>query len=155
MEDDSCAELDIEPPEPQLSVTKRLVGPPQMPAVGSIFQFEIVVQNTGNTVLATVPLHDEYDHGCMEFVGAIPSPDWANPATGEIHWDNLGPLGPGDAAVISVFMRGIGICLPATWNCSRAWWEVNGAIELDAMDCAELPIGLPRYQVYLPVTMKE
>jgi uncharacterized repeat protein (TIGR01451 family) len=155
VENHSCVELRIEPPEPRLNVTKRLADPQQLPGMGGIFRFEIVMRNTGNTVMATVPVHDEYDRDCMEFVSAIPGPDWVNPATGEIHWDNVGPLGPEDSAVISVFMRGKGICLPATYNCTRAWWEVDGQPQLDAMDCAEVPIGPPRHRIYLPVTMKD
>ena len=153
--DDTCVEFTAAAPEPALRVEKRLADPQRLPGLLDIIRFEVVVRNAGNNTLATVPLHDWYDADCMEFVSAIPSPDWVNPTTGEIHWDNVGPLGPGDAAVASVFVRGRAVCLPFTWNCTRAWWEVNGQTELDAMDCVELPIGPPAYQLYLPLMLKD
>jgi len=152
--DEDCSEFDIEHPKPDMRVEKRLVDPQRLPSLGDVIRYEIVVRNTGNVVLDTVPLDDWYDPDCLRFVSALPGPSNVDPATGHIHWNSVGPLAPGDFKTISVFLRGVGICMPSTFNCARATWEENGEVRLDAMDCAEVPVGPPGNAIYLPLIVK-
>jgi uncharacterized repeat protein (TIGR01451 family) len=150
---EACVEIGVVPREPGLRVIKRLVQPQGAPVLGDVMAFEVVVQNAGNTALAVVAGDDNWDPGCLEFAGAIPVPDSVAAAQGRAHWDDVGPLGPGDSAVLSVFLRVKAAC-QVIWNCGRAFWLVNDTPELDAADCVELPIRPQGHRIYLPVIMK-
>jgi uncharacterized repeat protein (TIGR01451 family) len=152
--DETCVEIATTAPEPGLRVTKRLAAPESLPGVGQVFRFEIVVQNTGNNTLDTVPLEDNWDPGCIVFRLAYPAPDVVDAAGGHLHWNNVGPLAPGASAVISVFFGGKMLCAH-TANCARAWWEVAGVVRLDAMDCAEIAVSAGVQKYYLPIVMKQ
>jgi len=138
--DATCLEIEAEPARPDLRVVKRLAEPLAQPVLGSVLRYEIVVQNPGNTTLAHVEAHDDWDSDCLEYVGAIPAPDGVDAASGIAFWANVGPLGPGESAVISVFLRAKAICA-WTPNCVQAIWLVDDIPELDAMDCVEVTIG--------------
>jgi len=136
---EACVPLAIEPLSLGLAVRKAMVAPAQLPLAGDVVQFEIVVRNTGNTSLATVDVTDEYDPSCLEYANATPIPDSVHASVGKIYWNNVGPLGPGDVRVLSVFLRVTGAC-PHAVNCSEARWLVGGVPELSARDCVELVV---------------
>lgn len=152
--DEMCVEFPVTAPQPDLRVTKRLAAPEAVPNVGDVMRFEVVVQNTGNTTLRTVPVDDTWDSDCMEFVTASPSPDVVDALAGHIHWNDVGPLAPGGSAILSVFLRAKSPCAPA-WNCARASWVEEEVVRLDAMDCAEVPIGRGIPKLYLPIVMRQ
>jgi uncharacterized repeat protein (TIGR01451 family) len=152
--DETCVELGLRAMEPGLRVTKRLAAPEYLPGVGTVMRFELTVRNTGNVTLDVVSAEDDWDADCLEYVTAMPGPDVIDVAAGRIRWHNVGPLDAGQAAVLSVYLRGTGVCLPGTWNCARAEWLVQGSPALDDMDCVELPIGEGRGRLYLPVQLK-
>jgi len=136
---EDCVVVRIEAPRAGLELRKAFVGPAHVPLVGDLVQFELVVRNTGNTTLMTVEVVDTYDTACLKYVNAVPAPDSVNLATGEIRWNNVGPLAPGDVKTLSVFLATIGVCQPAV-NCAQALAPVPGALPLLDRDCVELPI---------------
>jgi uncharacterized membrane protein YqaE (UPF0057 family) len=108
--------------------------------LGSVLRYEVVVQNPGNATLDVVEAHDHWDSYCLEYVGAIPAPDGVDAASGIAYWANVGPLGPGESAVLDIFLRAKAICA-WTPNCVHAIWLVDDIPELDVMDCVEVTIG--------------
>lgn len=151
LSDEACREFNIDPREPGLRVTKRLVGPPRRPMKGDLLEYEIVIQNTGNTVLGTVPAVDRYNPDCLEFVAAVPAPDGVvDHPEQQAYWNDLGPLAPGEARVIHIFFRAFFACSTAT-NCAEAFWVVDHQVQLSDRDCTDLAVGPPRYRLYLPV----
>lgn len=131
--DEACVHFEAESPTPEFTVTKRLVDPQGAPVVGRVTQYEIVVRKTGNTTLAFLETVDNWDTDCQDFVSAIPAPDAMG--QGFIRWENVGPLPPGDAAVLNVFLRPRDACLPdGLRNCGRAFWMVDGAKRITGVD---------------------
>jgi len=138
--DATCLEIETEPARPELRVVKRLAEPLAQPVLDSVLRYDVVVQNPGNTTLAVVEAHDNWDSDCLEYVGAIPAPDGVDAASGIAFWANVGPLGPGESAVLDIFLRAKAICA-WTPNCVHAIWLVDDIPELDEMDCVEVTIG--------------
>ncbi len=86
---------------PKVTVTKaRAAG--QDPAVqaGAPVTFDIVVTNSGDTTLTTVPLADSYDPAVLDYTTATPAPDSAG--SGSVSWASLGELEPGQTATATV-----------------------------------------------------
>ena len=77
-------------PGPGLTLRKRLLtsGPVR---VGDDVQFEIVVENTGTTVLRTVELRDIYDNTYLRYESADPPPDYTSDK-GVLDWRDIGPI---------------------------------------------------------------
>ena len=123
--------------------------------VGDPIHFEIIVHNAGNTPLVRVPLEDVYDAGCLEFVTAVPAPDFSDPGAGHLRWTNLGPLLPGDAHVVHLVFRSLGPCWPVR-NCAESVArDVNGA-RVGEGDCADTWIlaGAEGWLLDLPLVLK-
>jgi uncharacterized repeat protein (TIGR01451 family) len=88
------------PATPAIAISKtRLTASPV--SAGSPVQFRIVVTNTGNITLATVPLTDSYQTAYLSFTGATPAPDDGSD-DGTLNWSNLGPLAVNETAVVTV-----------------------------------------------------
>lgn len=155
VEDESCVPLRIEAPHPGLEVRKAMLGPTHVPAVGEVVRYELVVRNTGNTSLTTVQVLDSYDVACLRYVMAIPSPDSVDLNAGQIQWNNVGPLAPGDAKTFTVFLEAIAVCEPAL-NCGHARAPLAAAPPLEVHDCMEVPLRAAAGPtlLYLPVVMK-
>jgi uncharacterized repeat protein (TIGR01451 family) len=136
---EACIELAIEERRPGLQVSKAMVAPQHLPLVGDVVDFQLTVKNSGNTALMTVDVTDSYDAACFEYVTAIPIPDSVNATLGQVHWNNVGPLGPGDTAILHVFLRAKAPCVPAG-NCVEARWLIGGVAEVVARDCVEVVI---------------
>ena len=152
--DEACAEFRTVPPEPGLVVRKQLAGNGGLPVPGDIMRFEIQAQNVGNKMLQVVRVEDHYDVGCLEYVSAMPEPDGVNPAIGDMWWDNIGPLGPGQDWILSVFLLLDEPC-ERFGNCAQAFWMVDGEPRLDASDCVEMGIHPPSRPIYFPLLMKQ
>ena len=90
---------------PAVSITKALAkGQPAVVGLGDPIRYSIVVTNTGDTTLLTVPLHDTFDDTALHFVSAAPAPTATTPA-GTLDWSNLagaGGLAPGASAVVQL-----------------------------------------------------
>ena len=96
-DDDEPTDLDI---SAGLSVTKRLLTADPV-LVGEPVQFQIVVENTGNVILTTVPLTDSYSITYLTYAGANPASD-DNLNDGIIHWTNIGPIAAGSRVTVTV-----------------------------------------------------
>jgi hypothetical protein len=123
------------------------------PLVGDTLRFEIMVQNVGTSALLHVPVTDTFDLGCWEFAGAMPSAEGLNPAAGKVWWDDVGPLLPGQAATLSVFMRATGAC-PAERNCALAVGTDGRGRSVSQQACADVMIAQGSQRVWLPLIMR-
>jgi len=85
---------------PEYTITKtRTTG--LRAEIGETVSFEITVENTGDVLLQTVPLDDDYDPAFLEFDNAVPSlPNSATP--GNLVWNNIGSIAPGADRTITV-----------------------------------------------------
>ncbi len=73
---------------PVVTVTKTLQTPTNSPvAVGSNVVFRIVVQNTGNTVVGSLPLQDTFSGSYYQYVSATIPP--SSSGYGTLIWTNL------------------------------------------------------------------
>jgi uncharacterized repeat protein (TIGR01451 family) len=86
---------------PGVTITKTLHAG-QDPAVqaSQTVTFDLVVANTGDTTLTTVPVRDVYDATWLAATGATPSLTTSSP--GELDWDNVGPLDVGVSTTLTV-----------------------------------------------------
>jgi uncharacterized repeat protein (TIGR01451 family)/fimbrial isopeptide formation D2 family protein len=94
---------DDEPTEvgkPGLNISKtRISSSPVL--IGQPVQFQIVVENIGNTDLTTVTLIDTYDTAYLAYNGANPVSD-DNTNDGVLTWANLGPIAVGGRVTVTV-----------------------------------------------------
>jgi len=103
---DGERDVGIIPPvtDPRVSVAKTLATGQMDPAiVGRTVDFRIVVTNTGDVPLETVPLSDTYDATYLHFDSATPAPDSA--VAGALGWTDLtgsGQLAVGDSITVTV-----------------------------------------------------
>ena len=67
--------------------------------VGEAITFEILVTNTGDVELATVPVEDVYDTTYLTYVSSLPASD-NNADDGTINWADIGPLPVGASTTI-------------------------------------------------------
>ncbi len=100
---------------PQVTVTKvRVTDSPVL--VGHTVQFQITVQNTGDTTIDVLPLTDTFDATKLQFVSATPAPDSTTP-NGTLTWNDLtgaGSLAPGGSVVITVNFQALASTTPGT-----------------------------------------
>jgi uncharacterized repeat protein (TIGR01451 family) len=95
---------------PAVTVTKTLISPNPGPAnKGDDVVFNLAVQNTGTTVLTTVPLEDTFSDANFEYVFATITPDAFG--AGSLVWNDItdtGDLGVGDTFNVTVTLRAKG-----------------------------------------------
>ncbi|NPA91664.1 MAG: DUF11 domain-containing protein [Chloroflexi bacterium] len=94
----------------EVEVTKTLTSPASgLAHVGDTITYTLSVENTGNTVLTTVPVTDTFDTTFLSFVSANPAPD--STSSGELKWNDittaLGDLNPGDVKNITVVFTAV------------------------------------------------
>jgi uncharacterized repeat protein (TIGR01451 family) len=86
-----------------LQVSKALLNSSPYTVVGDTITFRITVTNSSTTVtLNPVPLDDFYSPACLTYVTASVAPTTVDAMLGQLHWDNVGPLGPGQSVIIDV-----------------------------------------------------
>ena len=123
---------------PELSVTKTLISPNPGPAyVGDPVTFRITLQNTGTSVITTLPLADTFSDACYDYQAATVAPDGVG--AGSLLWNNLGPLATSASTSLDVTLTVTGECNPAqnTADVSFAV-DVNGDGVPAASDSAGL-----------------
>ncbi len=107
---------DVRITNPSLSVTKTLVSPNPGPAnYGTNVVFQIVVTNTGDSDIETLPLEDTYSNAFFQYVSASIPPD--SIAAGSLLWLDLtgaGALAPGNSVTIDLTLSVVGAGNPAT-----------------------------------------
>jgi uncharacterized repeat protein (TIGR01451 family) len=92
---------DVEIASPGYTMTKHLLSPANgIAVVSETVTFQIVITNTGDIALATVPLTDTYDATYLSFASATPTHSGA--ASGIITWTNVGPLAVGLSTTVQV-----------------------------------------------------
>ena len=112
---------------PAVTIAKALaMGQPAVVGLGDPVRYTIVVTNTGDTTLLTVPLHDTCEDTALQFVSAAPAPTATTPG-GTLDWSNLagaGGLAPGASTTVQL-----------TFTAGRYDGEVvNTAAVLGALD---------------------
>jgi uncharacterized repeat protein (TIGR01451 family) len=102
---DSSSSASIAITNPHVTILKEL-SPSQDTTVqvGEDVSFRIVVTNSGDTTLTSVPLTDDFEPGYLRFTSAAPSPDGTS--SGNLTW-SLGDLGPGQQTTVTVVFRAI------------------------------------------------
>ena len=86
---------------PIVGISKTLVS--SNPAYeGDAVTYKIQIVNLGNTKLVTVPLDDTFETRCLDFASAQPIQSTYDEVAGNIHWDTLGPLEPGQSVNVTL-----------------------------------------------------
>jgi uncharacterized repeat protein (TIGR01451 family) len=104
--------------QPALTVTKTLLSPTNSPvSITSNVVFRIVVRNTGNTAIPTLPMEDTFSSAYLQFTNATIAPNGSG--AGSLLWTNLAsptPLAVGASITNDVTMRVVGAGSPALNN---------------------------------------
>jgi uncharacterized repeat protein (TIGR01451 family) len=156
VEHETCVDIEITLPDPGIAVRKNLPQQQSMPGVGDVLVYQVMVQNTGNTALPVVPLWEAYDRSCLEFIDALPYYDWHDALAGQVQWQNVGPLLPGQGRTFYVLLRAIARCSPVT-NCAWSQATDENQITVEAQDCIPAWIREGQgggYRIYLPIVLK-
>jgi uncharacterized repeat protein (TIGR01451 family) len=94
--------------DPSVAITKSLAkGQPHTVGLGDRIRYTIVVTNTGDTSLVTVPLTDTYDRSALQYVSASPAPQATAPA-GTLGWTDLSGadvLAPGKSITVALTFK--------------------------------------------------
>ena len=89
--------------QPDLEISKSLIFPPGgKVAPGDSAVFQIVLHNTGTTLISSLPLIDRFAAECLSYDWTMPSPGWVQ--DGSLQWFDLGPLSSGarDTVLVSL-----------------------------------------------------
>lgn len=101
--------------QPALTLTKTLTNPATGPyTLNDNLTYTLSIHNTGLSTLTTIPLQDIFDPHCLQYVSAsIPITSLVG---GTIYWANLAGTGlaPGGSISLTVTLKVIGNCDPAT-----------------------------------------
>ena len=82
------------------TLAKDRTSPAARPAIiGETVTFEILVTNTGDVELVTVPVGDTYEPAYLAYVSSVPASD-DNANDGAINWADIGPLPVGASTTI-------------------------------------------------------
>ncbi|NCC51599.1 MAG: hypothetical protein EOM20_10320, partial [Spartobacteria bacterium] len=82
-------------------LVKTLTSPAGRAAqVGETVTFNLLVTNTGDVQLVTIPVVDTFDDGYLSFVSAVPPADSND--IGVVYWDDAGPLAVGASTTLVV-----------------------------------------------------
>lgn len=112
---------------PAVTVIKTLVSPNPGPAnKGDNVVFNISVQNTGTTALATVPLEDTFSDAFFEFVSATVAPDGIG--AGTLLWNDIS--GAGNLAVNATFNVSVTLKAKGAATAAINYAAVNYAVDV-------------------------
>ncbi len=146
---DASDDATVKVTQPSLTLSKELVSPSNGIAnVGESVVFRITVTNSDDTTLTTVPLQDTYDSAKLSFQSASTSPD--STSSGQLDWDNVGPLTGGASKVITVTFTAIASTLPGNTTNTASTHNVvdeNGDSVSDKTDSANVTITNPSYEM--------
>ncbi len=123
--------------QPTLAVDKSFLTPQNRTVLltGETVQFQVAVTNTGPTTLAYIPLLDQFDTTCLEFVPKA-SPPESTEAPGYIEWEDLtlansSDLAPGQAFTTTVTFQVVGPPAPAVTASGVNTATVSGALDVN------------------------
>jgi YVTN family beta-propeller protein len=98
-------------PNPDYTIRKQVIPSANsadgIVVVGQEVSFSITVVNTGNTVLETIPLTDNYDPQFLAYITAVPAPSSVDTTNGVLTWNDItafsgGSLAPGQSIVLGI-----------------------------------------------------
>lgn len=128
------------PAAPDLTVVKSVVAPAGRTTfyTGETVQFQVVVENTGDTTISYLPQLDEYGPECLEFIPKA-SPAESSSFAGLIEWYDLTfvtgvDLAPGEQFVTTMNYLVTG---PTTGNSATSY---NTATVRGALDAGGAPV---------------
>ncbi len=98
-ETSSSASVMVTRPDVTLSKSRH-AGQDTEIQVGETVAYDLVVTNSGDTTLATVPLSDTFDDAALTFTTATVAPD--STGAGSLAWNNVGPLAQGESTTVTV-----------------------------------------------------
>ena len=99
--------------QPSLTVIKTKTSPVSGPfTINDNIVYNIAINNTGLSPLTLLPLQDTYSTSCLQYVSS--SVTATNISGGVITWNNLGSLTAGSTLNLTLTMKVIGNCDPAT-----------------------------------------
>jgi hypothetical protein len=102
------------PAQPRLRLAKTLLQPADGTAVVSqTVQFEILIENVGETDITTLPLTDDFDDTCLTYIEASSPPDNVDTDRHLILWYDLGRLNVGQSRSVIVDFHADAPCDPA------------------------------------------
>jgi uncharacterized repeat protein (TIGR01451 family) len=88
------------------TLEKDRTSPTGRPAIiGETVTFDILVTNTGDVALVTVPVEDTYETTYLTYVSSVPASD-DNTDDGTINWADIGPLPVGASTTIVATFTG-------------------------------------------------
>ena len=122
------ASVNVTITHPAIAVTKTKLSPTNdVVSIGNNVVFQIVIQNTGNTAVPTIPLEDDYSAAAFQYVSATIPPDGSG--GGILIWNNIATNSLAARASITnlVTMQVVGQGYPA-YNTAHADFatDVNG-----------------------------
>lgn len=136
----------VSTPGASVKVTKELLTPADGQAiVGEGVSYRLRVSNTGPGALATVTVDDTFPAANLSFVDASIAPD--STGSGTLHWNNVGPLTPGQTREIIVNFTALASANPATNSVT-----VNATGGLSSTDSEDVIITNPRLNVTKTLT---
>jgi len=91
--------------DPKVAITKTRTSADGIIQAGEDVTFTLVVTNTGDTTLTTVPVEDTYDATYLTFASASPGQSSATPGT--VRWNNVGTLAPSASATVTVTLTAL------------------------------------------------
>jgi uncharacterized repeat protein (TIGR01451 family) len=95
-----------------MTITKTVLSPTNgILNIGSNVVFRIVVKNTGQTTITSLPLEDTYSASQFQYLSATNPPDGVG--AGDLLWNNLGPLATNANVTVDVLMKVTGAGSPA------------------------------------------
>ena len=123
-----------------LVLRKELVAPAAGVTVSDTVEFRITIVNVSGLPLPVTPLVDGFAPNYLRFLSAVPPPDVTNisAAGGQLIWNDLGALDPGQSVSVLARFHAEAPCLN-TLNCAITQdARQNNAL---ATDCLPLTIG--------------
>ena len=122
------ASVNVTITHPAIAITKTKLSPTNsVVSISSNVVFQIVIQNTGSTVVPIIPLEDDYSAAAFQYVSATIPPDGSG--GGILMWNNIATnsLAVGASITNLVTMQVVGQGYPA-YNTAHADFatDVNG-----------------------------
>ena len=114
------ASVNVTITHPAITITKTKLSPTNnVVSISNNVVFQIVIQNTGNTTVPTIPLEDDYSAAAFQYVSATIPPDGAG--GGILMWNNIATnsLAVGASITNLVTMQVVGQGYPA-YNTAHA-----------------------------------
>jgi len=105
-DDTDSANASVSITNPALTITQTVLTP-GTGNIGDTVVFRIVAQNTGDTIIQSLPFENIYSGAYFEFVSATTNAATAS-GGGSVFWSDIGPIPVGESVVIDVTFNIVG-----------------------------------------------